>query len=129
MSEHNNHDTPGLVDSVKRMASTSVATLQNRLELFSVELTEQKYHLASVLFWAGLTLFLFSMALLLLTITVVFLFPPEYRPSIFAGLTGLYLLGAFLAVGKLRLGIKKGPSPFADTIAELKKDREWLRNL
>ena len=129
MSENGHDDSPGFLNSLKGLGSTTMATLQNRLELFSIELKEQKFYTTQLLVWIAMAVFLAIMTLVLLTVTVILLVPEEWRGYTAAGFTALYLIGAGVAFWKIRSQLKDSPMPFSDTISELKKDREWLKNL
>jgi uncharacterized membrane protein YqjE len=117
---------PGIFGSVRRLADTSLAVVQNRLELIAVELGEEKTRLISVLVWGALLIFFAFMTIIALTATVVFLLW-EHAIYALAGFTALYLIGAVASMLIVK-GKIKNPPPFGETIAQLKKDREWLKS-
>ena len=61
---------------------------------------------------------------MLLTAVIIFLFPEGLRLYAAAAFAALYLAGAVVAWVILRSLLKR--QPFADTLDQLKKDRDWL---
>lgn len=116
---------PGVWASLKRGLDALLATTQNRVELFAVELQEEKCRLVEAILCAAAVVAFGLMALSLLTITVVVLCWENSLLPALAGLSVLYLLGTALAWRALQLRLK-AKSAFADTIEELKKDRSCL---
>src|SRR5262245_9611386 len=93
MSE-NNHEGTGLGTLLNRLGRTTIGALENRAELLAIEWQEEKAHLIRLVVLAVGLLFLGMLAMLALSATVIFLFPPEYRIYAAAGFTVLYLAGA-----------------------------------
>ncbi len=121
------HHTPGLGTLLTRLAHTGYGLIQNRFELLTVEWQEERARMAELLVWTCGVLFLAMMALLLLTGTIIFLFPQELRIYIAAAFTVLYLAGAIVAWLVLRSLLRS--RPFAESIDQAKKDRQWLESL
>jgi uncharacterized membrane protein YqjE len=71
-------------------------------------------------------IFLCILAVLTITITIVVLVGDAARPFVLVGFCVLYSLGAWGALRGLRNRLQNRPRPFAATLDELKKDREWL---
>ena len=111
--------------TLKRITDTLLATTQNRLELFAVELKEEKCRLIEAILWAAAVAAFGMMTLTLVTFTLVALFWENGRFIALVGLSALYLTGAALSWRALRLRLKNS-SPFASTLNELKKDRSCL---
>jgi len=114
-----------LLDSVRRIGSTLLAILANRLELFLVELQEQRAHLLGALLLVLALAVCAIMTLILVTFTVVILFWREHRLAVLCGLAALYLAGTLVAAWRLRARLRDWPA-FAATLGELKKDRQCL---
>jgi len=119
---------PGVPELLRKLVATGVAALRNRGELFLVELEEEKIRVIELCIWVCALCFLAMMFLVVLTGTVIFLFPAEKRIYVAAGFCGFYLLGTILAWLNLRALWKHSPVPFSDTLAEAKKDSEWLES-
>ncbi len=115
----------GLLGSVRRLADTGLALLHNRAELFAVELQEEKSHVIEILLWVSVLLFFGILAVLVLTATLILLASPDSRIYVAGGLSFLYLVGAVWAWFKLKTRLQTR-LPFAQTISEVKKDRDWL---
>lgn len=118
----------GLLERVQQLVRVILTMLESRLELASLELREELIHWISIAILAALAFFLGQIGLLLLTLAAVALFPEHAVLTL--GIAGsLYLAGAIACVVHLRNRLKFRPPPFADSVAELKRDREWLSTL
>ena len=116
----------GIIESFRKICDTGLALFQNRLELFGVEVEEQKVRLVRVLCLAGLALILTNTAILVVTATIVVLAGEKAREAVLVVLSLLYLGGAVVAFLVLRREFKSSPPPFSGSISAFKKDREWL---
>ena len=115
----------GLLQSVRRLADTGLALLHNRAELFAVELQEEKSHLIEILLWVAVLLFFGILSVLVLTATLIMLASEGTRIYVAGGLSLVYLVGAVWAWLRLKARLETR-LPFAQTITEVKKDRDWL---
>jgi uncharacterized membrane protein YqjE len=116
----------GVFGSLRRLCATGLAVLQNRIELFGVEVEEQKARLLRMLLFGAVAVVLANTALLVVTATVILLAGEGARLPVLVGLSLLFSIaagGMFLLVRK---ELRSAPPPFNDTVSELKKDREWL---
>lgn len=121
-------ETPqGLLASLRRMGTTLLATLQTRLELFTLELEEEKDRLLLLLLGAAIACFFGFLAVIFLTLAVVAACPAAVRPYVLGGFGLLYLAGASGLALALRKRWRDRPRPFAATLEEVKKDVEALR--
>lgn len=117
----------GILESLRRLGRSGLAGLHNRIELFSVELEEQKVRLVRVLILAGAVIFLGNTALLTVSAAIVVLAGEKARLPVLIGLCVFYILATLAAVLALRKELRSAPPPFRDTMAELKKDTDWLK--
>ncbi len=117
----------GILESLRRVVRTAVAVLQNRLELFSVELEEEKVRVVRLLVLAGVAIFLGNTALLAVSATVVVMVGERARVPVLICLSAIYVAGALWAFLAARKELRSGPPPFRDTLSEFKKDSEWLK--
>ncbi len=116
-----------LLDAAGRLGATLVAILQTRLELAATELEEEALRLAGYMLLALLSLFLLSIAIMLLTFFVVLLFWDQHRLEAVLGMALLLtLLGAAVAF-KVRSSLARKPRMLAATFAELNKDAEFVK--
>lgn len=116
----------GILESLRRLGRSGVAALQNRLELFAVELEEQKVRVVRVLVLAGAAVFLGNTALLAVSAAIVMLAGDQARLTVLISLSVIYILAALGAFLALRKELRSAPPPFKDTVTELKKDTDWL---
>lgn len=117
----------GWLESLRRIGGSLAALTRCRFELFTVEWQEEKLRLLRLLLWLGLAAALglagifigfFALALWL------------WATAGYAGLIGL-AVGAMAVAMAMFFGIRRriqaSPPPFAQTVAELRKDGECLR--
>src|SRR3954468_9029697 len=110
MTDHDN-GTPGLSKLSSRIAKTACGLLENRGELLLLELQEERVRLIEVLIWALALLFLAVMTIGVLTATIIFLFPSDYRVYAAGGFTLLYLVGCVVAMISLKKLLKRALFP------------------
>ena len=117
----------GLLESARRVGHSFTALLANRLQLFAIELQEEKYRALQAAMWliAGLALLFLGLAMGVGAVGIL-VFTQWGIPGL-CGLTVLLLAlgGSVLVVMWNRL--KSAERPFAGTLRELKKDCEWLQ--
>ena len=116
----------GLMESLRRLASTLVSIVSTRLELLANELQEERLHLRQMFVYALFAIFCFGMALLLLTIFVVVLFWDDHRLAVLGGLSILFFALSLLLATVLRVRARSRSKLFSFSIAELSKDRDQL---
>ncbi len=127
-TEVENINGTGILGSLRRFGETVVAIVHNRLELAALELQEEKSRAISMLIWAAVLIFFGFMMMVALTLTVIFVFW-EHRTLVAGVFAGFYLLAALVAFLAMRKNLKNPPIPFAETISQFKKDREWFETL
>jgi len=116
----------GVLDSFRKLCDRGLAQVQNRVELFAVEFQEEKARLLKTLVLAGGVFFLAGVAVIMVTLTVVWLAGESARLPLLIGFSVLYVAGAVAGFLAFRKMIRTAPPPFQDTVSELKKDRDWL---
>jgi uncharacterized membrane protein YqjE len=100
--------------------------LHSHVELFGIELQEQKARTVSLLLFAGLTLVFALLLLVGLSTLVLILFWDTYRLAAIIGLCVFYTLATLFCAMRLRAAIFDESSPFHGTLEELANDRERL---
>lgn len=118
----------GFFASLRTLAETFVTSVHDRVELFSVELQEEKNRLIELLVWIGAIMFAAAMALAFASITIVYLFWETARLPALAGVTAFYLITVVALTAAFRRYLARQPRPFAATIDEIREDRECIRN-
>ncbi len=117
----------GFLDSLRTFGGSLVATVRDRVELFSVELQEEKHRVIQMLIWAGFGVFSAVMTTTCLTAMLIYLFWETARLTVlitFALLYGGLSLAIFF---KLRRIWARQPRPLEATLQELAADQECLR--
>ena len=119
------HSSPGLFGSVKRLLNAALAGVENRIELFLVELREERFRVFDVLLLGCAAAVLGFMALLTVTITLVVIFWDSARVPVLVVLSASYSLATIGALWRLKVRLRSWSS-FSATLDELKKDRACL---
>ncbi|MGF1677941.1 MAG: phage holin family protein [Candidatus Methylacidiphilales bacterium] len=114
------------MDSLRRLLDAFLRAVETRMDLFAVELQEEKIRLIHIVLWTCSAVFLSALSLIMVTLTVVILLRPEYREEALILFCILYLAAAVFSVFKLRKILYTGEVPFAETMSQLKKDREII---
>jgi uncharacterized membrane protein YqjE len=124
--DENERTTGGWLHSLRRMVDSLLGLAQNRFELFAVELQEEKLRALNVLVWLVVALALIVAGVLVgLGALALYL----WHIAAYFGLIGLALVSLAAGAGVLwsiRNRIRSGPTPFAKTVDEFKKDRACL---
>ena len=116
---------PGVLETLRRTGATMLGIFQNRLELFAVELQEERLHLIEALLLIAAIVALGFFTLALAAAGVIVLLWSTFGVAILFILSGIGLVGTLLVAWRLRERLKDWPF-LSGTLAELKKDREWL---
>lgn len=109
--------------SVGDIVTTVLSMARTRLELFTLEATQEKSRLVRVLCMAFGALLFATLALLVFSVAVTLYFWPTDDRYLAMGLLALIyaVIGAGLFIAVWR-GLVNGPSPFSATLDELKRD-------
>lgn len=119
--------TDGWLDSIRSSGDSLLGLAQSRLELFAVELQEEKLRALTTLMWLVVAV-TFVVTGLLVGLGALALY--LWSLAGYLGLVGLSLLTLATGAGivwRIHHRIQNGPAPFAETIGEFRKDRECLR--
>ena len=119
--------SPGFIDSLRDLGDGLAASLQDRLELFSVELQEEKFRLIRTFVWISAAVFTAMMTLAFASLTVVYFFWASARLAVLGGLTALYAAALVAIIVGLRRYLARQPQPFAATLQEIGEDRACIR--
>lgn len=125
MAEETRH-AEGLLDSLRDLARTFLALLQNRLEIFASEIDEQRALLARIALLAAVAAFCLGLAVILGVLFVVVLFWDTNRLLAIGAFAGALGAGGVVALLMLRAAVRQRPRLLAATLAELRKDRAKL---
>jgi uncharacterized membrane protein YqjE len=126
MREGSTGNSPGLLDSLKRLAASFLAISYTRLELLSTELEENRERLVSTLVLILVALFCIGVGVVLITILLVVAFWDSYRLQALGGIGVVFLASGGAAWAFALYKMKRSPRLFASSLSELYKDRQHL---
>lgn len=118
--------TTGWRAGVRRAADALWGLVRCRLELFALELQEEKERFLRLVVWLATIAALGAAGLLLLLGLTAWMLYQWIGPWGPAGLGFLSLAAAALGLRRILQDLREGPAPFHQTVAEFKKDRQWL---
>ncbi|BAP44594.1 phage holin family protein [Pseudomonas sp. 21LCFQ02] len=110
----------------RRLGAAFLGLLHSHVELFGIELQEQKARTVSLLLFAGLALVFGLLLLTGLSALLLIVLWDSYRLVGIIGLCVFYFLAAVFCGLRLRAAIFDESSPFSATLEELANDRERL---
>jgi uncharacterized membrane protein YqjE len=116
----------GLLRALRNRLAAYIGPLQTRLQLLAVELQEEKLRVAEIGVLAAAAGFFLALAVVVFTFFLIVLFWDTHRVLVTGLIAGAYfLVGAGFALAA-RSRAKAPSRLFADSIAQLAKDREHL---
>lgn len=119
--------TGGLLGSLRGLADSLLGSARERLELFALELQEEKYRAVQLFLWISAGVFSAVLAITFASLTIVYLFWETARLAVLGGFALLYGGGFVAIVLYCRKLIARQPKPFEGTLAELQQDRSCIR--
>jgi uncharacterized membrane protein YqjE len=118
-----------LAPTVSRLWGSLLEALHLRIELFSLELGEERRRLTGLALSALIAVFALFMVVLSLNLLLLALFWDTHRVAVAAGSCALYVLLALVAWIYHVRSSRRQASPFAATSAVLAEDERALREL
>lgn len=112
--------------SPRRLGAAVLGLLHSHVELFGIELQEQKANSLRLLLFAGLALVFALLLLMSLSALVLMLCWDTWRLQAIGGLCLFYGLLTVYCAWRLKQAVDDEASPFAGTLEELALDRERL---
>ncbi|MBG6467108.1 phage holin family protein [Pseudomonas aeruginosa] len=112
--------------SLRRVGAAVLGLLHGHVELFGIELQEQKANTLRLLLFAGLALVFALLLLVGLSLLVLIVFWDTNRLAAALGLCLFYVIGSLFCGWRLYQSINDESSPFSATLEELANDRERL---
>ncbi|WP_224015812.1 phage holin family protein [Pseudomonas aeruginosa] len=112
--------------SLRRFGAAFLGLLHGHVELFGIELQEQKANTLRLLLFAGLALVFALLLLVGLSLLVLIVFWDTNRLAAAFGLCLFYVIGSLFCGWRLYQSINDESSPFSATLEELANDRERL---
>jgi uncharacterized membrane protein YqjE len=117
----------GYLSSLRSLGDGLLASVQDRLKLFSIELQEEKFRLIQTFVWISAAVFSGMMAITFASLTLVYLFWESARLAVLGGLTVLYTGALVVIIIAFRRYLARQPNPFAATLHEIREDRACIR--
>jgi uncharacterized membrane protein YqjE len=125
--EPSSSDPRGFVASLTSLCAGLVGGVEDRLQLVSLELHEEKLRLIQIFVWISAAVFTGMMAIAFASLTVVFLFWGTARLAVLGGFA-LFYAGALAVIAiAFRRYLARQPKPFTATREELREDRACIR--
>ncbi|MGU1787725.1 phage holin family protein [Pseudomonas aeruginosa] len=112
--------------SLRRFGAAFLGLLHGHVELFGIELQEQKANTLRLLLFAGLALVFALLLLVGLSLLVLIVFWDTNRLAAALGLCLFYVIGSLFCGWRLYQSINDESSPFSATLEEPANDRERL---
>ncbi|MCY1288119.1 putative Actinobacterial Holin-X, holin superfamily III [compost metagenome] len=127
MSEGTEARPRGDGPSPRRLGAALLGLLHSHVELFGIELQEQKARSVRLLLLAGFAL-IFGLLLIvgLSSLLIVALWDTPYRLPAMLGLCLFYAAATLYCAIRLHAAVDDETSPFSATLEELARDRERL---
>jgi uncharacterized membrane protein YqjE len=120
--------TPGFMASLRTLGDGLLSIVQDRLQLFAVELQEEKFRLIQIFIWISAAVFTGMMAITFASLTLVYWFWESARLAVLGGLTLLYAGALVAIIVTFRRYLARQPRPFSATLEEMTEDRACIRN-
>lgn len=117
----------GVLNSIRGLADGLLESTRDRLELFTIELQEEKFRVIQLFIWISAAIFSAMLAITFASLTIVYLFWESARLAVLTGFTVVYGGGFVAIVIYCRRFIAQHPRPFRATLAELDQDRACIR--
>jgi uncharacterized membrane protein YqjE len=117
----------GFLSSLRSLGDGFLASVQDRIKLFTVELQEEKFRLIQTFVWISAAVFAGMMAITFASLTLVYLFWESARLAVLGGLTILYAGALVVIIIAFRRYLARQPNPFAATLHEIGEDRACIR--
>ncbi|MEM6822768.1 MAG: phage holin family protein [Verrucomicrobiota bacterium] len=112
-----------LTASLKRFFESFLKAAETRIDLFSLELQEEKVRAVQIILCACALIFFGAVSLIMIPLGIVLMVDPQYVEEVVLGFAIAYLLFAIIAGVKLHHILYKSEKPFSETIAQLKRDQ------
>ncbi len=120
-------DEAGPSASVRRIGTSLLGLIRTRIDLFAVELQQEKLRASSLLIWLAVAIALLGAGVLVAIGTLAVILWERFGDAGLIALTIATLLAGAVLLWFLRRRIKRGPAPFSATVAEFQKDLACLR--
>ncbi len=101
--------------------------LQERAELLTIELQEEKYRFIQIFIWISAAVFTAVLAVVFVSLFLVYMFWDTARLAVLGGLAGFYLIALGVIIITFKKYLARQPRPFSSTLQALDEDRAALQ--
>jgi len=115
------------LQSLRALGDTLLANVQGRVDLFAVELEEQKLRMIQTFIWICVSVFTGMLAVTFASLTLVYLLWETARLAALGGLTALYTVAWVVIWIAFRNYVSRQPRAFTATSQELQEDRACIQ--
>ncbi len=116
----------GLRASIAGLGTSLLGLAHTRLSLAAIEFDEERTRLLERLLLTLAALVCFTAGALVLSALIVVWFWDTNRIAALVAVACAWLVAGGAALWGLRSAQRAAPAPFAGTLAELERDREWI---
>ena len=116
----------GILHSLRNIGPALIALARTRVELFAIELAEERGRVATLALHGALALLFAGLALLMVNVLLLVICWETHRYHAIVGLLILYAAGALYLVMRIKEALAARSPLFEATLAELKADLEAL---
>jgi uncharacterized membrane protein YqjE len=117
----------GLLGSLRGFADGLLGSVQDRVELLSIELHEEKHRLVQIIIWISTVVLSGMLAIIFASLALVFWLWETARVAVAGGLAAAYAIAFAVVLLFFRRFLARQPRPFSGTLNELKSDRTCIR--
>lgn len=117
----------GFIDSLRDLADGLLTSVQDRVRLVGVELAEEKLRLLQAVVWIGAAIAIGTLALTMMSFTLVYLFWDAARTTVLVALSVFYGVLFVATLLWIRHMLARQPMPLAGTLEEIAEDRRCIR--
>jgi uncharacterized membrane protein YqjE len=121
-------EAPGVVASLRRLATNAVGIIHTRLELLANDLEEERVRTLRIVVLGAIALFCAAVGLILVTAWVVVAFWEQHRLATLAILALVYFVASGVALWMLKARASERAKLFSTSLAELRRDRDLLNS-
>ena len=125
--EPRSQESPGVLHALRGLGENLIGTLHDRVELFALDLHEEKFRLIRIFIWISAAVFTGMLAVLFASLTLVYLFWDSARLAALGGFALLYAAAFGVTVFAFRRHLSSQAKPFAASLRELDSDRACIR--
>ena len=115
-----------VLSAASALLESVLASVHNRIQIFSIELQEEKIRAIQLLVWVAAIVFAGMMTLAFASLTVIYFFWENARLAALGGMTVVYAVGLIILWKRLQIYLARQPKPFEATLSELEKDRACI---